>query len=321
MKKISYILGVVGVILIIISILLLDKNNENIISWNVEYQNQEENPKNTKEYNAKSFQKIDINDGHYFYYIIPQDAYLSRVENNNIEYQNSYITISLYNYNIDDKEISSVLDSYDNSIQILKYELENGNILILKKIMDDTTYSETLYLFINVGNNLFYKLNYHIENMTFSNSFINEISDISKYKSNDSNLRNITNEWNILLENNNKKTFKLNYNSSKYYRAKIYNDFEMYLKSNQDSDEFIYIVFNYNKLGIDKSTLTSSINGNEKIKLKDYDILLYTTFNRNNKEYINYDIMIDNYTKLKISYPKSIEDKVDINDFLNFTYE
>ena len=329
MKKISYILGGLGVILILISILLLNATNNDEkeqdssdILWTTEYQKGNVDNKNISKYSVNIYKNEYINQNKY--YIIPQDAYLSCVENHIIEYQNDKMTIVQYNYYVNIDEISKIIKSYDNmnsSVEILKKELPNGNVVLLEKNSDEH-YAEILNLFIKIDNNSYYHIYYRIYDMNFSDSFIEKIINIEKIKDDNYISNNQDGEWNLSLDTNNKKRFNLKYNSSKYFKEESYQNYELNLKVDKNSYDIVRVLYNYNVIGINDEIQTPyTISNSKKIKLKNYDTLLYTIMNNDNREYINYDIMIDKYTKLRISYPKNIEDKVNINDFLNFTYE
>lgn len=324
MRKKSFTFEIIGVIAILIgiSILLVDKyadktnNSEPTKNQDVVIDD-----KNKLEYNPSSYKKISINQNSNLYYIVPEDTFLSEIGTNYIEYKNDEIFISQYiNYSSND-EIMKKINSNSNLDVITKKELENGNILILTKETSDRFYTEQLCLLIKVFDNYSYYLYYQIENKSFSDKFINEITSINGY--NDSN--NIVNQdgkWHFALDLKNKKEFELNYDSSKYSSVDYYQKYTYVLRNPEVSTEQVTIYFLYNELGIDESINTTfTIKSTEKMKLKSYDTWLYMTANADNVEYIEYLIMIDDYTKLRIRYPKSIKDKVDINDFLDFVYK
>jgi hypothetical protein len=119
------------------------------------------------------------------------------------------------------------------------------------------------------------------------------------------------------------KTFTFNYDSSKYILNDISKEYELilFVDKNQGED-MIEIKYYYDDLGsYEKMGSDSNSVSGEKVKLNKYDAWLHTTVNPRDIEYINYTIKVDKNTKLTITYPKSAETKVDINDFLNFSYE
>lgn len=325
MKKISYILGLLGVISIVISILLLTKeiNSENTLLWTTEYQNKEDISIKFEKYNASSFQKIIINKDNAISYIIPLDVYLYKIINSITEYNNNDINILKYNNAVDNDEILNLIDLSDESNTskvVLKHELDNGNIIYLEKKLRNGSYNERLHIFIKAFEQHYYYVCYQINNKTFSDSFINEVINMDKYKD-DSNYLNQDGKWYLYLHANNKKAFELNYNPSKYIKNDDYQGNILSLKVDKDSDKLINIYFYYDQKGIDENINTTfTIKNSQKLMLKDYVAWLYTTIHKE-VEYDDYIIMIDNYTKLRVTFPKSLEDKVDINNFLNFTYE
>ena len=326
MRKVSYILGTLGVISIIISILLLNMNNNGnkiTIPWTNEYQKGTINNQNLQEFNESSYKKVIINQDNKFYYIIPENSYLSRVGNNIIEYRNDKLITLRYSLVSNNETMTKMIKEYQNfkgSVEILKYELTNGNILLLVKQYDDH-YEETLNLFINLGGGYYYQLSYHIYNVKFSDDFINEIINLEKYQ-NGTIGNNKEGEWNLPLDIKGKKMFNLKYDSSKYIKDNIYQDYELSLKVNNESNKVVKVIFNYNSSAIEEDINTTyTITNTKDIKLKYYDSKLYTMVDKNNVEYLTYAIKLDSNTKLLITYNKSLEKEVDINNFLNFTYE
>lgn len=325
MKKISYILGILGVILILIAIFLPNKNNnDNNLGWNIEYKKDEITNQNFPEYNYNSYKKININQNNNYYYIIPQDAYLSSMTNDIVEYRNNEILIIRYNYYLDNDKIINLINSYKNSdisVEILKKELPNGNIYLLEKTYDGN-YHETLNIFIKIDNVYYYHLYYRVNNMRFSNEFINEITDMSKYQETGSNYSNVEGMWQVSINAVNKKTFSLIYDSSKYYKGELSQDYGMLFKINNNFEKIVQLSLIYNKEDIDEENDLYTISSSEKRKLKGYDCIINTiVYHESNDEFIHYIIILDNNTKLMISYNKKIEHEVDISDFLNFTYE
>ncbi len=341
MKKISCILGIIGGLLIVAAIILLVFNNNpnnnsnnkkkdtNSIPWNSESQKGKNTAKGIKKYNTKSFDKYYIDQSDSLFHIIPQEADLCRIENSNIEYCNDKIQFLRYIYIVDNEKITSIIDSSDDELdnlnsynEVLKYELKNENILLLEKRIDNGTYSETLHLFAKAFFKHYYYMYYYIENMSFDDSFISEIINTDKYQG-DNKYLNQDGKWILYLNASNKKTFELNYDATKYFRTDYYQDYIFSLKTDKESDEVINLYFYYDKSGIDENLNTSfTIISNEKMKIKDYDVILYNCINKEQgKDYIIYEVMIDGYTKLLVSYPKNIADKVNINDFLNFEFK
>ncbi len=328
MKKKGIIIITIGIILIIISLLFLEhkdnKKNSNFdILWTTEYQKGEIITENITKYNPSSYKKVNINKDNKLFYIIPQDVYLSRIGNNIIEYNNDEIFIFRREFVMSNDDITSMINASNElveSVEILKYELENGNVLILKKELNDEYYSEQLNLLIKASSQYSYYLYYQIENMSFSDEFINEIINSNKYQDNnkETNQKGI---WHITLNSKTKKVFELNYDASKYLHDN--NQYStLVLKTDNDSDKYVYFDFYYDVLGVDETLDTSyTINNSEKIRLKDYDVWQYNTIGSDGIEYFDYVVMIDDYTKIRINYPKSLENKVDINDFLNIVYE
>lgn len=343
MKKISYILIILGIIFITSSLLLLKLQNnnnsnnnnddneiieeENTIPWTTEFLKEDISNKDYQKYNAESYKIINISRFNNLYHIIPEDAYLKRIIDNCTEYSNDKIYIYRYNSVVDKNEISSIIDSaksLSNSKVMFKYELEEGNVLLLEKRIDNGVYNERLYLFIKAFQDHYHRLYYSVENMSFSNSFINEIINMNKYKSDYNNLINKDDKWIMSLNAKDKKVFELNYDSSKYHKYVYYHDYNVFpLKIDENSDNVINLFFYYDNLGVDEEVSTTlTIKDSKKIKINDYDSILYTTIEENTgEEYNDYIIFIDDYTKIRVNFPKSIEDKVDINDFLNFVYK
>lgn len=343
MKKISLFFGIIGLILLTFSVIFIvnsskssnnnknDNNNDSnnlddeiIIPWTNEYQNGENEAKNLKKYEPSSYKKITINQDNSFYHIIPKDVYLCRIGNNDIEYCNKKISVLRYTEIVDYDRISSIINSGKSSgnyIEFLKYELENENIILLEKRIDGNHYSEKLHLFIKSFFKHYYYMYYYVDNMNFSNAFINEIINMNKYKDNNKYV-NQDGKWVLSLGIKNKNKFELRYDTSKYLKTDYYQDYVFTLRTDENSSETINIYFYYDNLGVNENTNTTfTIKNSEKMKLKNYDVWLYKTVNSKNIEYIDYIIMLDKYSKLRINYPKSLENQVDINDFLNFIYK
>lgn len=321
MRKKSFILGIIGVIAILIgiSMLLVDKYADKTNN-SEPTKNQDVVIDDNNEFNPKSYKKIYINQDSNLYYVVPENVYLSMISTNVIEYKSDDIVIFRYSDIKSNDEIMSKINS-NNSAEITKTELDNGNILILEKVKASGYSAERLHLFIKAFGEYSYYVCYQVENISFSDKFINKITSINKYNG-IKNMINSNGKWHFDLDLKNKKKFELNYDSSKYSTTDYYKDYTYILKTSDTSTEQITFFFLYDEMGIDESINTTfTINSTEKIKLKNYDTWYYKTSNSENEEYDEYLIVIDNYTKLRIRYPKSIEDKVDVNDFLDFVYE
>jgi hypothetical protein len=325
MRKKGFILVIIGAIIFLIgiSMLLVEKyNGKNNNSKANQNQNVIINDNN--EYNPISYKKISINQKNNLFYSVPKGAYLSKIKNNYIEYKNDDILILRYiNYRSND-EIMAMINSNadpDNHVDISTTELENGNILIVSKETSNGYYAEQLNFLIKVFDNYSYYVYYRIENMSFSDKFIKEITNINE-KNDNNNIVNQDGKWHFDLYLKNKKEFELDYDSSKYSTLDYYQDYTYVLTVPETSNEQITLYYLYDELGVDASINTTyKINSTEKLKLKKYDAWLYMTVSSDNTEYIEYLIKIDDYTKLRIRYPKSIESKVDVNDLLNFVYK
>lgn len=325
MKKLSYILGVLGVILIITAIFLLNThNNDNNLGWTIEYQKGQITNQNFPEYNADTYKSVNINQNDNYCYIVPQNAYLSSMANDVVEYRNDRMLIMRYNQYLKEDKITDIINSYNSSsgsIEILKKELPNGNIYLLEKIQDQS-YIETLNVFVKIDNTYYYRLYYRVYDMRLSEAFINEIMDVSKYQADSSNHINNEGEWQISIDAASKKTFNLKYDSSKYFKSDLDQDYGILLKIDNNIEKMVQLTFIYNNEEIDdKENDLYTISSSKKIKLKDYDCILNTIVYDTGVEFIHYIVIIDNNTKLMVSYNKLLEQEVDINDFLNFTYK
>ena len=175
----------------------------------------------------------------------------------------------------------------------------------------ENDYLEKIILFVNIESN-YYEIDYNIYNSMFSEQFIEDI--ISSIKVNkDSNKNNVFDLIN--------KKMILKYDNSKYSIISR-NKYHMILNNNNANVElsiFYDDQTSFNEIyDIYHDKLKASY---EKTTIANYEIIKYQYTDANQKNYLDHIIRVDNNTLLSVKYEKQYENVLNINDFLNFTYE
>jgi len=320
MKKLSYILVILGLSLICISLTLLNNRKEEKNNWTVGYQKGNVGNSETNYFENSENKIITIKtteNGQKLFYLVPNNTYLDILNSELVEYKNDVVTIMQYTKVVQNAQLDDYYESLkDNEnitdVIISESNIINDNKLFLEKGIYKGSYYENLYLFLK-SNNGYYQILYRLKNMSFSDNFINEIINLDNYKYDNLNNPIIDGKIELNLDTESKlKTFTLNYDSSKYslLNDEITTDYEKKLFSNK-YNFYIKLSIYYNS--------DIYIPNDEKINIKEFNGIKYSNFTSDGIEI--YIIYIDDNTKLKISYDSRSKSFFDISDFMNFTFD
>lgn len=347
MKNKSYIFCFIGIVLIIIAVIILIKdegatynndikNNSNLndntpyesnLLWNVEYQKGEFDENVLVEYDSKLYKNVVINQNrayatNYYSYIVPSSAYFYSNLNDLVKYVDNKLSIIRRIHPLDIDNADYVDDMFDNYfsndyLNISSYKISNGNYAYLIKTSKEHNYEQILIIYIKAENG-YYKVEYHLDNQKFSNNFLNNIlKDDNELIIDEKDTKD---NWKLLLDLPNKKQFIMRYDDEKYQVASelLFEDYRVvFLDENKDI-LIVSLLYDENN-DIEQSIISKY--GSYYVKESEETINNYQV-----KIYIHHDtvdtkmyfVSLDAKTKLFIVTGSK---NMDINDFLYFTYE
>lgn len=338
MRKVSYILSILGLILIIIAVIIIRNNNEihnhrvdnsyvSNILWNVEYEKGVFNAKDFTEYDSKTYKNVIINQNrayatNYYSYIVPDNVYLNSTLNNLVNYADNSLRIirtgnilEMDNIDYYDERFEDYLSN--DYLNISSYKMLNGNGAYLIKTIKDNNYEEILRLYIKADKG-YYKVEYHLINQKFSNHFIdNVLKENNELQKNDQDTSGI---WNLSLDLPKKKHFTLRFDNNKYQIASELNYEDYMISFFDDNNNILIASLLYDETNDVEQHIVSKYGEYYKFVLdetiKNYPVKTYVdNNNENGKMYI---ISLDTKTKILIV---SGSRNMDINEFLDISYQ
>jgi hypothetical protein len=223
---------------------------------------------------------------------------------------------------LDIDNVDYVDDMFDNYfsndyLNISSYKMSNGNCAYLVKTSKGNNYEEILRLYIKADNG-YYIVEYHLDNQKFSNNFLNNVvKDDNELIIDETDAKD---NWKLSLDLPNKKQFIMRFDDKKYQVASELS-FEDYSAVFLDENKDIVIVsLLYDETNDIEQSIISEY-GSDYVKDSEETINNYQV-----KMYIHHDtidtkmyfVSIDAKTKLFVITGSK---KMNINDFLYFTYE
>ena len=312
----------IGFLLIGLSFIHLNNNKENISEeWTTYYQKGNIEKNQISYYQNDKYKRINLKNNEK-YYIIPDIQYSSIINQELFKYKNDLISIIQYNQVIKENDLQKNIDNLKKNdisdLIILKRDIENHNVLYWEKIVYQNTYYENLYLFIKEDTG-YYEIIYSINDSSFTDDFISEITNFSKYENYELTV-NANNEAKLFIDTaKGKKELKLWIDSSKYTKddTNLNDDSKITIYSKNDSEYQISISLYYtsdnNSLDEEKKFL--GVN-----QIQGYDVGSYYYEIESGIENGIYNIYVDDNVKIKIEYDSKFDNLFDISDFMNFTF-
>lgn len=339
MKKISYILFVIGLMFIGFYFINNDKKiEENVVTtqWDIIYGNKIDD-NNISLYSSDVQEKViqDISNKNIKRYkiLIPKNVVLQENSIKQVEFSSEELKVKYIPFICDTKDYEQYIESMSNNLllgeKILSKTTINNIDVYLLKTKINAEYSEKLYFMLK-DEKIVHQLSYELNNKKFDNVFLDKIVNGIKIENIENKLCK-EGKCNIDIDNSSSTKHLIidyhNQNPNRIYSLcaieNVDHNLISFIKSTEtvDVEAFIYLSMSYYR---DSNNIDEILKDSIKvtsIKKNGYDIS--SKYDEILKVY-RYYIRIDN-NNLMIIEIKPNEIHVDIesivNDFMNFTYE
>ncbi len=181
MKKVSFVLLGLGIVLIILA-LVFPKNAESEKEWKTVYNDQIMN-NNYDIYDIDGYYDVsfrDVNDM-IVTFLVPNEAKIGKIVGNDVQYSEKtffvkYMTSIMANMT---EEINIIHEDYANrkmNVNIKRRNIDStGDVIIYTQASDTDRYIEELNIYAKISDNIYSKITYSILNKRFSDDFLSKV--------------------------------------------------------------------------------------------------------------------------------------------------